>query len=165
MIYHKVVLWYAGDNAQPSWSLFPYKNFWCIKSDHAAILGKLQSLWCHLLLTYLWSLSPLMTIISQQNFAHDTPAQLSCHVQNFLFIVRRAGLLWSQQDFEWRWSVPLFKCLTVLEFSFILFYLFCSIVVTYCNRPVSQMRATPGSLSRTSGKLWKDYLNCYMFWT
>ena len=38
-------------------------------------------------------------------------------------VVRRAGLLWSQQDFEWRWSVPLFKCLTVLEFSFILFYL------------------------------------------
>ena len=36
-------------------------------------------------------------------------------------IVRRAGLLWSQRDFEWRWSVPLFKCLTVLEFSFILF--------------------------------------------
>ena len=36
-------------------------------------------------------------------------------------VVRRAGLLWSQQDFEWRWSVPLFKCLTVLEFSFILF--------------------------------------------
>ena len=35
--------------------------------------------------------------------------------------VRRAGLLWSQQDFEWRRSVPLFKCLTVLEFSFILF--------------------------------------------
>ena len=23
------------------------------------------------------------------------------------FIVRRAGLLWSQQDFEWWWSVPL----------------------------------------------------------
>ena len=22
-------------------------------------------------------------------------------------IVRRAGLLWSQQDFEWLWSVPL----------------------------------------------------------
>ena len=36
-------------------------------------------------------------------------------------IVRRAGLLLSQQDFEWRWSVPLFQCLTVLEFSFILF--------------------------------------------
>ena len=40
---------------------------------------------------------------------------------NQFVIVRRAGLLWSQQDFEWRWSVPLFKCLTVLEFSFILF--------------------------------------------
>ena len=38
-----------------------------------------------------------------------------------IVIVRRAGLLWSQQDFESRWSVPLFKCLTVLEFSFILF--------------------------------------------
>ena len=57
------------------------------------------------------------------------------------FIVRRAGLLWSQQDFEWRWSVPLFKCLTVLEFSFILFDL-CLLITffqfyyelcTYCN--------------------------------
>ena len=26
---------------------------------------------------------------------------------HFIFIVRRAGLLWSQQDFEWLWSVPL----------------------------------------------------------
>ena len=37
------------------------------------------------------------------------------------FFVRRAGLLWSQQDF---WVVvicPIIKCLTVLEFSFILF--------------------------------------------
>ena len=25
----------------------------------------------------------------------------------YRFIVRRAGLLWSQQDFEWLWSVPL----------------------------------------------------------
>ena len=40
---------------------------------------------------------------------------------SYFIIVRRAGLLWSQQDFEWRRSVPLFKCLTVLEFSFILF--------------------------------------------
>ena len=55
-------------------------------------------------------------------------------------IVRRAGLLWSQQDFEWRWSVPLFKCLTVLEFSFILFHLFINHIFqfyyelcTYCN--------------------------------
>ena len=42
-------------------------------------------------------------------------------LKDTIVIVRRAGLLWSQQDFEWRWSVPLFKCLTVLEFSFILF--------------------------------------------
>ena len=46
--------------------------------------------------------------------------------ENWL-VVRRAGLLWSQQDFEWRWSVPLFKCLTALEFSFILFDLCLSI--------------------------------------
>ena len=46
-------------------------------------------------------------------------------------IVRRAGLLWSQQDFEWRWSVPLFKCLTVLEFSFILFDL--CLLITFVN--------------------------------
>ena len=46
-------------------------------------------------------------------------------------IVRRAGLLWSQQDFEWRWSVPLFKCLTVLGFSFILFDL--CLLITFFN--------------------------------
>ena len=45
--------------------------------------------------------------------------------------VRHAGLLWSQQDFEWRWSVPLFKCLTVLEFSFILFDL--CLLITFFN--------------------------------
>ena len=47
------------------------------------------------------------------------------------FIVRRAGLLWSQQDFEWRWFVPLFKCLIVLEFSFILFDL--CLLITFFN--------------------------------
>ena len=48
-----------------------------------------------------------------------------------VIIVRRAGLLWSQEDFEWRWSVPLFKCLTVLEFSFILFDL--CLLITFFN--------------------------------
>ena len=33
------------------------------------------------------------------------------------------------------------------------------------NGPVSQIRVPPGGLSRTSGKLWQDYSNCYMFWT
>ena len=49
----------------------------------------------------------------------------------YVFIVRRAGLLLSQQDFEWRWSVPLFQCLTVLEFSFILFDL--CLLITFFN--------------------------------
>ena len=51
--------------------------------------------------------------------------------RGWLIIVRRAGLLWSQQDFEWRWSVPLFKCPTVLEFSFILFDL--CLLITFFN--------------------------------
>ena len=51
--------------------------------------------------------------------------------RRYIIIVRRAGLLWSQQDFEWRWSVPLFKCLTVLEFSFILFDL--CLLITFFN--------------------------------
>ena len=50
---------------------------------------------------------------------------------NHALIVRHAGLLWSQQDFEWRWSVPLFKCLTVLQFSFILFDL--CLLITFFN--------------------------------
>ena len=33
----------------------------------------------------------------------------------------------------------------------------------FCNRPVSQMRAPSGGLSRTSMKLWQDYSSCYMF--
>ena len=32
-------------------------------------------------------------------------------------------------------------------------------------RPVSQIRAPPGGLSGTSGKVWQNYSNCYMFWT
>ena len=56
---------------------------------------------------------------------------LSWHGDHSKLIVRRAGLLWSQQDFEWRWSVPLFKCLTVLEFSFISFDL--CLLITFFN--------------------------------
>ena len=54
-----------------------------------------------------------------------------CVPRDMVVIVRRAGLLWSQQDFEWRWSVPLFKCLTVLEFSLILFDL--CLLITFFN--------------------------------
>ena len=50
---------------------------------------------------------------------------------SYVLVVRRAGLLLSQQDFEWRWSVPLFQCLTVLEFSFILFDL--CLLITFFN--------------------------------
>ena len=61
-------------------------------------------------------------------FSHDSFYQF---ISQVYFIIRRAGLLWSQQDFECRWSVPLFKCLTVLEFSFILFDL--CLLITFFN--------------------------------
>ena len=63
------------------------------------------------------------------NFVHTVWKVLLRRAKSF--IVRRAGLLWSQQDFEWRWSVPLFKCLSVLEFSFILFDL--CLLITFFN--------------------------------
>ena len=56
---------------------------------------------------------------------------VSAFFHHCIVIVRRAGLLWSQQDFKWRWSVPLFKCLTVLEFSCILFDL--CLLITFFN--------------------------------
>ena len=44
----------------------------------------------------------------------EFPTQRASNVENFsiwwchhVLVVRRAGLLWSQQDFEWLWSVPL----------------------------------------------------------
>ena len=52
------------------------------------------------------------------------------------------------------------KCGALMTQSNIWYY------IQYCsNRPVSQIRAPPGGLSLTSGKLWQDYSNCYMFWT
>ena len=63
------------------------------------------------------------------NESHDTTTTKEKKIA--YVIVRRARLLWSQQDFEWRWSVPLFKCLTVLEFSFILFDL--CLLITFFN--------------------------------
>ena len=71
-----------------------------------------------------WFETPSHPLCRHRNVSYNTT---SYHA----FIVRRAGLLWSQQDFEWQWSVPLFKCLTVLEFSFILFEL--CLLITFFN--------------------------------
>ena len=77
-----------------------------------------------------------LMIIRQMSKWEPRSREIWLYVRGFMFatchfIVRRAGLLWSQQDFEWRWSVPLFKCLTVLEFSFILFDL--CLLITFFN--------------------------------
>ena len=70
--------------------------------------------------------------LSIQGWFHKNKRDFGAYLKGiFYLIVRRAGLLWSQQDFEWRWSVPLFKCLTVLEFSFILFDL--CLLITFFN--------------------------------
>ena len=87
-----------------------------------------------------WLLNALrrrqVTVMASQLPANRMFAQQYVQIANkeiskVRVIVRRAGLLWSQQDFEWRWSVPLFKCLTVLEFSFILFDL--CLLITFFN--------------------------------
>ena len=64
-------------------------------------------------------------------YSLKTPHSSPVRSRYWRLVVRRAGLLWSQQDFEWRWSVPLFKCLTALEFSFILFDL--CLLITFFN--------------------------------
>ena len=79
----------------------------------------------YLLITVQW-----LSLLTKA-FRWDISAVSSCSFEKRFVIVRRAGLLWSQQDFEWRWSVPLFKCLTVLEFSFILFDL--CLLITFFN--------------------------------
>ena len=86
-----------------------------------------------------WQLARWKIVVKTQNsrwenFCDWNPSKQMARtliIKCMVFIVRRAGLLWSQQDFEWRWSVPLFKCLTVLEFSFILFNL--SLLITFFN--------------------------------
>ena len=78
----------------------------------------------HLIFSMVWNLSE-----TKWNLTHWGQGLYSLRRRRL--IVRRAGLLWSQQDFEWRWSVPLFKCHTVLEFSFILFDL--CLLITFFN--------------------------------
>ena len=84
------------------------------------------ALLCFVVVRYL-SFEPISSWITLT----DNKMALLIDVSAEMLFVRRAGLLWSQQDFEWRWSVPLFKCLTVLEFSFILFDL--CILITFFN--------------------------------
>ena len=76
-------------------------------------------------------LGPILYLLYVNEFPQYIGNQ-NCNIfADDAMIVRRAGLLWSQQDFEWRWSVPLFKCLTVLQFSFILFDL--CLLITFFN--------------------------------
>ena len=53
------------------------------------------------------SATPLLGIISLQNFAHVTTGKLSCHVQNFIVIIY-IKLGWAQNEisieFELRWK-------------------------------------------------------------
>ena len=97
--------------------IFNVKYLWsCCILHSCQVLGGKWLVWLGLLRVMPYSMASLATVyLGRANS----------------FIVRRAGLLLSQQDFEWRWSVPLFQCLTVLEFSFILFDL--CLLITFFN--------------------------------
>ena len=84
------------------------------------------------------------------NWTIGNKLRWNCNRNPYIF-VRRAGLLWSQQDFEWRWSVPLFKCLTVLEFSFILFDL--CLLITFFNFIMNYVPIVPFWIF-TYHKIW-----------
>ena len=75
----------------------------------------------------------MIRLTNAQTFSEYVAKHIIPYIKSHItpMIVRRAGLLLSQQDFEWRWSVPLFQCLTVLEFSFILFDL--CLLITFFN--------------------------------
>ena len=76
----------------------------------------------------------------------------------------------------WGWGILVDHWSTISNFVyyfncfFLRLIITCRLWVIYVredNRPVSQnlIRAPPGGLSWTSGKLWQDYSNCYMFRT
>ena len=57
-----------------------------------------------------------INVLIKRRICDVLPRLLLCHIVigiaidqsiSIILIVRRAGLLWSQQDFEWWWSVPL----------------------------------------------------------
>ena len=100
-----------------------YIQYWILLSIDISELNRVHLLW-NILHKCQWSALRTHGVMR-------LPANLRYTAPRPVFIVRRAGLLWSQQDFEWRWSVPLFKCLTVLEFSFILFDL--CLLITFFN--------------------------------
>ena len=60
---------------------------------------------------------------SERGPPQPPPQQQPQTMSRICIIVRRAGLLWSQQDFEWWWSVPLSSA--SLYYSFLLFCLIC----------------------------------------
>ena len=80
----------------------------------------------------------------------------------FQYFLRRAGLLLSQQDFEWRWSVPLFQCLTVLEFSFILFDL--CLLITFFNFIMNYVPIVTFWIF-TYHKIWILSIMFYFIWS
>ena len=101
--------------------------FWKIVSLHSAFepyLGEISYANRLLVRLVVYSVAVTVVVMYVSRYWHWWRNAL-------IVIVRRAGLLLSQQDFEWRWSVPLFQCLTVLEFYFILFDL--CLLITFFN--------------------------------
>ena len=98
---------------------------------HVSWISRPPSRWASLCGSWGHSWGKLTPAASASCPPANKTSKLTVTLWTLALVVRRAGLLWSQQDFEWRWSVPLFKCLTVLEFSFILFDL--CLLITFFN--------------------------------
>ena len=119
--------WHTNEllNAELFSLLYWYVNWFAAGAEHG---------WWELVYSRVWrqtGIYPLQLYPDEASFVSGERSARILANGSAAFIVRRAGLLWSQQDFEWRWSVPLFKCLTVLEFSVILFDL--CLLITFFN--------------------------------
>ena len=81
-------------------SLVSYSYKWWMLDNVRAHMGSIATIFMTMpYLNAIW-LQP-KKILTRFSFTLSLSIMFSC------FIVRRAGLLWSQQDFEWWWSVPL----------------------------------------------------------
>ena len=73
--------------------------------------------------------------------------------------------LWVQKRTEHNKYCDILKCYSFKYLEYLGRTLNNVYFIQRSNRPVSQIWAPSGGLSRTSGKLWQDNSNCYMFWT
>ena len=141
---HKIDNILAG-NTTPKYYISPFKYTLTIFYHIFILLKLIKSQ--HSLLT--WIRANLSTMPPHiPHICTEAPC-MACviHIAN-TFVSIENVLFWNTKKWPQTYS-----CMTI------------HMVSRVTIRPVSQMRATLGGLSRTSEKLWQDYLNCYIIWT